>query len=139
VRDGEYDGVIVAMAGLRRLGIPVSDAEALDPHEFPPAPGQGALAVEVRADDTTLRAKVAAALDDRDTRRAVAAERALLALLGASCDLALGAFGRVEGDDVVLDAALARDGALVRATARAAAPEECARLAAKALGTPVHV
>jgi hydroxymethylbilane synthase len=138
VRDGEYDGVIVAMAGLRRLGVAVSDAETLDLHEFPPAPGQGALAVQVRADDTTLRAKVAAALDDRDTRRAVAAERALLALLGASCDLALGAFGRVEGDEVLLDAALARDGALVRATARAVAPEECARLAARQLGSPVN-
>jgi len=138
VQDGEYDGVILAMAGLRRLGIAVSDEEALDPHDFPPAPGQGALAVQVRADHTTLRARVSRALDDPDTRRAVAAERALLALLGASCELALGALGRVDGSEIVLEAALAADGNVVRAAVRAAEPEECARLAAGRLGSTVH-
>jgi len=139
VQDGEYDGVILAMAGLRRLGIAVSDDEALDPHEFPPAPGQGALAVQVRADHASLRARVTRALDDRETRLAVSAERSLLALLGASCDLALGALGRAEGDSIVLDAMFAKDGELVRATARAADPDECARLAARQLETRVHV
>src|SRR5712691_5347529 len=138
VQDGEYDGVILAMAGLRRLGIAVSDDEALDPHEFPPAPGQGALAVQVRADHASLRTRVYRALDDPETRLAVTAERALLALLGATCDLALGALGRVEGREIVLDAALARDGKLLRATARAGDPDECARVAAEQLGAPVH-
>jgi hydroxymethylbilane synthase len=138
VEDGEYDAVILAMAGLRRLGVAVSDEEALDPDAFLPAPGQGALAVQVRADHASLRTRVSDALDDRDTRLAVTAERALLALLGATCDLALGALGRIEGREIVLDAALASDGKLLRATARAATPEECARLAAEQLGSRVH-
>jgi hydroxymethylbilane synthase len=138
VQEGEYDAVIVAMAGLRRLGIAVAEAEALDPNTFPPAPGQGALAVQVRADHSSLRARVTRALDDRDTRRAVTAERALLALLGATCELALGALGRIEGDEVVLDAALATDGGLLRASARATDSDECARIAAEKLGNPVH-
>jgi hydroxymethylbilane synthase len=138
VEDGEFDAVILAMAGLRRLGITVSEQEALDPHDFLPAPGQGALAVQVRADDRSLRTRVSHALDDDETRRAVTAERALLALLGASCDLALGAYGRIEGDEIVLDAAFEREGGLARATVRAADPEECARLAAALLGSPVH-
>lgn len=138
VQDGEYDAVILAMAGLRRLGIPVSDDEALDPHVFLPAPGQGALAVQVRADHASLRTRVARALDDRDTRLAVTAERALLALLGATCDLALGACGHIEGSEIVLDAALASDSKLLRATARGTDPERCARVAAEQLGSPVH-
>lgn len=138
VEEGEYDAVILAMAGLRRLGVAVADEEALDPQDFLPAPGQGALAVQVRADNTGLREGISLALDDRDTRLAVTAERSLLALLGASCDLALGALGRVDGEDVVVDAALAKDGDLVRATARAVDPVECARLAAEQLGSAVH-
>jgi hydroxymethylbilane synthase len=138
VEDGEYDAVILAMAGLRRLGIPVADEEALGPASFLPAPGQGALAVQVRADHASLRTRVSRALDDRDTRRAVTAERALLARLGATCDLALGALGRIEGGEVVLDAALATEGGLLRATARGTDAEECARVAAERLGGPVH-
>ena len=65
-------------------------------------------------------------------------ERALLALLGASCDLALGAYGTVDGDAIVLEAALERDGALARARARASNPETCARLLAGLLGSHVH-
>ena len=139
VRDGEYDAVILAMAGLRRLGFAVSEAEALDVHDFPPAPGQGALAVQVRADHASLRTRVSRALDHRETRRAVSAERALLALLGASCDVALGAYGTVDGDAIVLEAALERDGALARASARASNPETCAHLVAGLLGSHVHV
>lgn len=138
VSDGEYDAAILALAGLRRLGIPVSADEILDEREFLPAPGQGALAVQVRAADTSLRERIAPALDDPDTRRAVTAERALLALLGASCLLALGALGRIERGETVLDAALAADGRLKRATARASDPNECARLAADQLGSAVH-
>jgi hydroxymethylbilane synthase len=138
VQEGAYDAVILAMAGLRRLGIAVSDEEALEPEVFLPAPGQGALAVQVRADHASLRARVSRALDDRETRIAVTAERALLALLGATCDLALGALGRVERDEIVLDAALASDGRIMRATARGTDPDECVRLAAQQLGTPVH-
>ena len=137
VMDGEYGAVVVAMAGLKRLGIAVADAEALDPRDCPPAPGQGALAVQVRADHTKLRARIARALDDADTRRAVTAERALLSLMGASCDIALGALARVEDGEVVLEAALGGDGGVLRTVTRAADPREAARRAADELGAAV--
>jgi hydroxymethylbilane synthase len=136
VEEGEYDGVVLAMAGLQRLGIAVGDAEALDPREFPPAPGQGALAVQIRADHTSLRSRLARVLDDPDTRLAVTAERALLSLLGASCELALGALARVDRGLIVLHAAIATD-IVVKASARAREPEEAARLAFEQLGSPV--
>lgn len=138
VRDGEYDAVILAMAGLKRLGVTIFNVEVLAAHDFLPAPGQGALAVQVRLDHASLRQRVARALDDRDTRRAVTAERALLALMGASCDLALGALATIEDDFIVLDAALASDGGIARATVRARDVDECALLAAEQLRSPVH-
>src|SRR5262249_26277556 len=77
VMRGEYDATILAGAGLRRLGITFDDAEALPLDLVPPAPGQGALAVQARADDR-LRHRVRAALDDAATHAAVAAERETL-------------------------------------------------------------
>lgn len=99
VRNGELDAVILARAGLVRLGR-VSDAtEILDPLQMLPAPGQGALAVECRADDVaTIR--LLQRLDDADTRAAVTAERSLLATLEAGCTAPVGALAEVAmGDD----------------------------------------
>jgi hydroxymethylbilane synthase len=138
VQSGEYDAVVVAAAGLRRLGIAFDEREALSVELCPPAPGQGALAVQIRTHDDELRARVAP-LDDPDTRRAVAAERELLRLMGASCDIALGAIGRRENGDIVLDAALAGDDGVRRASARGADPLDAARRAADALGAPTRV
>jgi hydroxymethylbilane synthase len=138
VRDGEYDAVIVAAAGLRRLGIAFDEREALPIEMFPPAPGQGALAVQIRASDARLRERVAP-LDDGATRLAVTAERELLRLMGASCDIALGAIGRHEDGEVALDAALASDDGIRRATARGPGPLDAARRAADALGATAHV
>jgi len=138
VRGGEYDAVIVAAAGLRRLGIAFEEREALPIELCPPAPGQGALAVQIRAGDADLHARIAP-LDDRETRLAVTAERELLRLLGASCEVPLGAFGRCENGDVVLHAALAGDGAVRRAHARGSDPIDVARQVAEALGTVARV
>jgi hydroxymethylbilane synthase len=138
VRDGEYDAVIVAAAGLRRLGIAFDELEALPVDLCPPAPGQGALAVQIRAGDADLHTRVAP-LDDRATRIAVTAERALLRLMGASCEIPLGAIGRAEKGDVVLDAALAGDGGVRRASARGGDPYDVARRVADALGVTSHV
>ena len=138
VRSSEYDAAVVAAAGLRRLGIAFDEHEAIPVELCPPAPGQGALAVQIRADDDELRARVAA-LDDPATRIAVTAERALLRLMGASCEIALGAIGRSENDDVVLDAALAGDAGVRRASARGGDPFDVARRAADVLGTAAHV
>lgn len=99
VRNGELDAVILARAGLARLGR-VSDAtEILDPLQMLPAPGQGALAGECRADDVaTIR--LLQRLDDADTRAAVTAERSLLATLEAGCTAPVGALAEVAmGDD----------------------------------------
>ena len=105
VSGGELDAVVVALAGLRRLGRDGEVTEILDPIQVLPAPAQGALAIECRADDAAA-IEVLAVLDDADTRAAVAAERALLAALEAGCSAPVGALAEVaegeEGPEVFL-------------------------------------
>jgi hydroxymethylbilane synthase len=136
VQGGEYDATVLALAGLRRLGIEVAPAEILDPRDCPPAPGQGALAVQCRADDAATIARVSR-LDDADTRRAVVAEREVLRLLGATCEIPLGTWGRIEGGEVVLDAALPGAYGIVRTHARGRDPFVVSREAAAAIGGAV--
>lgn len=96
----DVDAVVLARAGLARIGRLDAVTEVLDPLQMLPAPGQGALAVEVRASDPTLGEHVAAVLDDRDTRAAVTAERRVLAELEAGCSAPVGALAEVvDGDD----------------------------------------
>ena len=98
VASQELDAVVLALAGLRRLGRAGEVTEILDPIQVLPAPAQGALAIECRVSDDDARA-VLAALDHADTRAAVAAERALLAALEAGCTAPVGALAEVaEGD-----------------------------------------
>jgi hydroxymethylbilane synthase len=94
VRSGELDGIVVARAGLARIGRLSDVTETLEPVQMLPAPAQGALAVECRADDTGLVALLSE-LDDPDTRAAVTAERALLATLEAGCSAPVGAIAEV--------------------------------------------
>jgi hydroxymethylbilane synthase len=99
VTSGELDAVVLARAGLLRLGREDEATEVLDPIQVLPAPGQGALAVECRVDDTTT-AGLLAQLDHADTRAAVTAERRLLAELEAGCSAPVGALAEVvSGDD----------------------------------------
>lgn len=99
VAEGHLDAVLLAAAGLRRLGRIAEASELLDPIQMLPAPGQGALAVEVRAGDA-VTAAVVATLDDADTRTCTTAERALLAELEAGCSAPVGALAEVvEGFD----------------------------------------
>ncbi|MBM6399927.1 hydroxymethylbilane synthase [Phycicoccus sonneratiae] len=99
VHEGRLDAVVLAAAGLRRLGRADEVTEYLDPLQVLPAPGQGALAVEVRADDEATRAAVAP-LEDPDARACVTAERSLLAELEAGCSAPVGALAEVvEGLD----------------------------------------
>lgn len=98
VHRGECDAVVLARAGLSRLGRLDEVTETLDPLQVLPAPGQGALAVECRSDDAELVALLAA-IDDADTRACVTAERALLAALEAGCAAPVGALAEVvEGE-----------------------------------------
>jgi len=84
IRRGDCAGAVLAMAGLKRVGLDAHVTAALDPNEFLPAPGQGALAVQSRADDARVRVLVAAIHDER-TALAVRCERAVLAELDAGC------------------------------------------------------
>ncbi|BBX50164.1 hydroxymethylbilane synthase [Mycolicibacterium poriferae] len=94
VSSGDLDAVVVARAGLARIGRLDAVTEALEPVQMLPAPAQGALAVECRAGDTEL-AELLAELDDADTRAAVTAERTLLAELEAGCSAPVGAIAEV--------------------------------------------
>lgn len=107
VHDGRLDAVVLAVAGLTRLGRAGEISDVITPEWMLPAPGQGALAVECRADDPGLLA-VLDELDDPPSRVAVAAERALLARLEAGCAAPLGALATVHGDQLSLDAAVLR-------------------------------
>ena len=116
VRSGEYDAVVLARAGLARIGRLDEATEVLDPLQMLPAPGQGALAVECRADDD-LRRRAGRALDDPRSRAAVEAERAVLATLEGGCSAPIGALAEVvegeDGDELWVRAvALSPDGGL---------------------------
>jgi hydroxymethylbilane synthase len=100
VADGEVDAIVVAAAGLARLGRLDEASEVLDPAQMLPAPGQGALAVECRADDESLRTALAAGLDDSATRAAATAERIVLARLEAGCTAPVGALADIGDGDV---------------------------------------
>jgi len=131
VDDGDLDAVILAHAGLRRLGRTERISELLDPIQMLPAPGQGALAVECRADRTDVRTALAD-LDDPDTRACVEAERAVLATLQAGCSAPVGALGEiVEGltddGDIVVELSL---------RAVVAATDGSAELRRSAVGDP---
>ena len=96
---GEFDGAIVAFAGLKRLGLAGAATEVLDPRRMLPAPGQGAMAVEVRTGDERVL-ELVADLNDPRAAFAVGCERAFLARLEGGCQLPVGALARVENGRV---------------------------------------
>jgi hydroxymethylbilane synthase len=97
VDEGQFDGAVLAVAGLERLGLLKRAAQVFEVFELLPAVGQGALAVEARADDTELL-DLLATIDDRRARLAVEAERAFLQRLGGGCRLPFGALAEIEGE-----------------------------------------
>lgn len=126
----EFDAIVLAKAGLDRLGLAAQITELLSCDLSMPAVGQGALGIESRTADTEVVSLVGA-LDDAETRVAITAERALLAELEGGCQLPLGAWGRIENGQLVLDArVLSADGREClsdRATGRAEAAEKIGR------------
>jgi hydroxymethylbilane synthase len=104
VADGELDAVVLARAGIARLGRTAEITETLEPIQMLPAPAQGALAVECRVDDVDAEHLLQSTLDDSASRAAVAAERALLAALEAGCSAPVGALADVV-EDLAEDAA----------------------------------
>ncbi|HYK48632.1 MAG TPA: hydroxymethylbilane synthase [Terriglobales bacterium] len=110
---GEYDAVILAAAGLTRLGKQECIRQVLAPSVMCPAAGQGALAIEIRKDDLEVRGRVAF-LDDNGARVATTCERALLNKMGGGCQVPIGAFAEMLNDKLHLEAIVARpDGSSV--------------------------
>lgn len=101
LREGAFDGMVLAMAGLKRLGLDGAVTHPFDPELMLPAPGQGALAVTIREGDTAASARVATVADVRASA-AVSAERAALHALRAGCHAPVGALALVEGGRVTL-------------------------------------
>ena len=123
VDSGEYDAVVVAKAGLDRLGWRHRITETLSTDVCVPAVGQGAIAVEARVADAEI-AKVLDKLDHTETRNAVIAERALLAELQGGCQVPLGAWAHMERQEMILDACVASvDGAEYFRQRASASPE----------------
>jgi hydroxymethylbilane synthase len=104
--EGQYDAIVLAAAGLRRLGWENRITELLDPSVMCPAPGQGALTLETR-DDGGAAQQVARKLDHSATRAAVTAERELLAVLEGGCQVPIGAYAHLEGSSIHLRAIVA--------------------------------
>jgi len=129
VSTGELDAVVVALAGLARLGRPAEASEILDPEVMLPAPAQGALAVECRSDDLDL-AELLSTVDDPATRAAVDAERALLATLEAGCSAPVAALAEETGDGQIhlRGAVLSPDGHVVLRLARTGTPADAVLL-----------
>ncbi len=108
VDEGDYDAAVLAVAGLERLGLLERASQFFEPDEMLPAVGQGALAVEARADDAELLS-ILGGIDNRNARLAVEAERAFLQRLGGSCNLPFGALAEIEHDVLRIRGFLADD------------------------------
>ncbi len=100
--EGEYDALVMAHAGLRRLGLCEGISDVFPPEEFVPAPGQGAILVQSRKESAVT--DLAAAIDDARARRCLSIERLLLRRLQAGCSVALGGWARYDGERLRLSA-----------------------------------
>jgi hydroxymethylbilane synthase len=125
LREGRFDAILLAMAGLVRLGRAEEVTQPLDPRGFVPAPGQGVIALECRAGDGPVR-EAAKPLDHTPTVRRATAERAFLAALGGGCNVPLAAHAFAEGPTLHLVGLVARvDGSeVLRGERRGTDPEE---------------
>ena len=131
VESGDFDAVVLAEAGLRRIGRQDAIGHRFSLDEMVPAAAQAALAVE--APTGSLAAAVTDAIDDPPTRRAVEAERAVLARTNAGCRAALGVYGAVAEDTIRLTGFVADERGPRNGEVEAAEPEDAARLLSKAL------
>ena len=134
MKEGQYDAIILARAGVKRLGLGASLQQDLTPPSFLPAVGQGALGIEIREDRPEMR-ELVAFLDDMPTRLCVTAERAFLRRLDGGCQVPIAAHAVLEGEGLVLEALVADPlGKVVfRDTVRCAATLEEAEAAGQKL------
>ncbi len=105
VTEGNLDAIVIACAGLSRLGLADRISAVLPPREFIPAPAQGALAVQIRADDKEL-AELVMRIDDENSRIAVETERCVLETIHGGCSVPLGVYSQIDGDAITTDAIL---------------------------------
>lgn len=107
LREGQYDAIVIAYAGLKRLELDLSDLEVRiqEKEDFLPAPGQGILGIQTRADDSAIN-ELVATLDDPIVRVQARLERGLLARFNGGCQLPLGAYSEIEGKKYTLHAVL---------------------------------
>jgi hydroxymethylbilane synthase len=126
VASGEYDAILLAKAGLDRLGLTGRIAEILDPEILMPAVGQGAIGVQARLKDEEMSEAISK-LDDFETRQSIVAERALLGALQGGCQVPLGAWARVERGELMLDAVICSPDGQKHIRQKGAAPPEQAR------------
>jgi hydroxymethylbilane synthase len=129
-RRGEFDAAVLALAGLKRLGLESRATEVFGVYDILPAPAQGALAVECRGDDTTTR-ELLTAIDDAVLRQIVTAERSFLARIDAGCSFPAAAYAEHFGTTLKLHGLLAPGGRIVRS--KMAGPTETANGLGKAL------
>lgn len=132
LRDGDYDAVVLALAGLRRLGLKGEVAEVLPFEVMLPAAGQGALAIEMRRDDAR-RAAVATSLAHPPSALAVDAERRVLSGLGGGCQLPLAVLAEVTGGGALRIRAALAEGCDLRRAERTATAEEAGHAVAEVL------
>ncbi len=132
LEEGEVEGLILAAAGLLRLGIVPEHAAPMSLAEMVPAPGQGALALQTRDDESR---EAVARLDHRESRIALEAERRLTAMLGGGCALPLGAHASIDAGRIRLIGLVANPdgGQMIRTTAEASSALEAAERAAEDL------
>ena len=135
--DEGLDAIVLAAAGLRRLGLSDRISAFLTPPEFVPAAGQGIVVVECRTDDSEVLDLLRRALEHAPTRIVMRAERAFLAAMGGGCQVPLGAFARIEGEAIVMAGMLGRpDGTdlrLVNVEGSVKSPEDAGRQVAQQL------
>jgi hydroxymethylbilane synthase len=105
VQEGQVDAIVIAEAGLNRLGLSDHISLILPPADFIPAPGQGALAIQARQDDTEI-CRLAANLDDADSRLTAETERRILAGLHGGCSIPLGVYSYIENEAIHIHAIL---------------------------------
>ena len=129
LRAGDYDAIVLAAAGLERLGLLREVAQFLAPDRMVPAAGQGALGIEIREGDRRAL-DAAAPLHDRRAAAEVEAERSLLRAVGGGCDVPLGAHATVRDGVLELLAAAARPGGGIARGRAEGAPDDAARLGA---------
>jgi hydroxymethylbilane synthase len=103
LEEGKFDAVILARAGIERLGLGAKISFCFDQKEFIPAPAQGALAVQTRSDDTATT-KLIAAINDKNASTITFAERQVLVTMQCGCHAPVGAFAEIDGDDIEITA-----------------------------------